>query len=171
MTPPATARFAARPVATVVGEIAAASGLVFVDDGVTTEAAELDRAAFQPALYGDRWAPVLIRFADATAVPELAGEVAGMGGGTTYEDPRTRTRHYVSGLVYLDTQVLTAPSTADGPAYLPILRHELGHLVGLGHVDDSTQLMHAVNSGFGTFQAGDLAGLALLGQGPCAAGL
>jgi hypothetical protein len=46
--------------------------------------------------------------------------------------------------------------------------HELGHLVGLGHVNDSRQLMHAANkSGVTEFAAGDLTGLAVLGNGPC----
>ena len=42
-----------------------------------------------------------------------------------------------------------------------------GTLLGLDHVDDPTQLMHAENSGLTGFAAGDLAGLALLGSGPC----
>lgn len=161
----------AERVRAVAHEVEAASGLVLADDGTTTEPATLPRAAFQHARYGDRWAPVLVRFADETATPALAGGVAGVAGQTMSTDPTTGTRHLVSGAVFLDTELLSWPDHDGEPAYLGTLRHEFGHLVGLGHVDDPTQLMHPVNQGQGAFQAGDLAGLAALGRGPCAPGL
>lgn len=49
-----------------------------------------------------------------------------------------------------------------------IVLHELGHLVGLGHVTDATQLMYPEGQpGVTDFGAGDLAGLAALGRGTC----
>ncbi|MET3351312.1 UNVERIFIED_ORG: putative Zn-dependent protease [Arthrobacter sp. UYEF1] len=47
-----------------------------------------------------------------------------------------------------------------------ILMQELGHVLGLDHVDDPTQLMYG-NSGQFDFGDGDRAGLALLGTGEC----
>jgi len=54
---------------------------------------------------------------------------------------------------------------------VPVLRHELGHVVGLDHVGDRDQMMHPSSSDVLTFQEGDLAGLAQLGEGACAPGL
>ena len=45
--------------------------------------------------------------------------------------------------------------------------HELGHVVGLAHVDDSREVMYADNVGVTQFGSGDLAGLAALGRGRC----
>ncbi|WNB86525.1 matrixin family metalloprotease [Cellulomonas sp. ATA003] len=161
----------AADVGRAVAELSAATGLSFVDDGATTEGPADSRESFQPDRYGDRWAPVLIGVTGPATVPDLAGDVAGVGGATSAVDPRTGTMHYVSGIVYLDVDVFLKPPTTAEPAYLPILRHELGHLVGLAHTEDSTQLMHPVTSDVVSFQAGDLAGLAALGRGPCAPGL
>ena len=52
--------------------------------------------------------------------------------------------------------------------FLSILLHELGHLVGLDHVDDWTELMHGGGEpNIIDFGPGDLTGLARLGQGEC----
>jgi hypothetical protein len=49
-----------------------------------------------------------------------------------------------------------------------VILHDLGHLVGLDHVEDPTQLVHPVGSSDVTgAQAGDAAGLVLLGAVAC----
>ena len=50
-------------------------------------------------------------------------------------------------------------------AYYAVL-HELGHLVGLAHVDAPAQLMYPQGH-IASFAPGDLRGLAAAGSGPC----
>lgn len=149
-------------------EISAATGLFFVNDGLVVEAADPDREPYLPDVYGDRWAPVLVRFADDVEVPGLAGDTVGLAGGAAMTSPSTGLSHYVSGIVYLDVDLLELPGPDGVPDYLPVLRHELGHLVGLDHVDDPTQIMNPYTGPVTTFQPGDLTGLSLLGQAECA---
>jgi hypothetical protein len=156
-------------VATAVQRVSTATGLRFVDDGTTTEAPDPDRAAYQPDRYGKRWAPVLVAWSDAAETPQLAGDVAGLGGSASVT--RRGLAVYVTGAVTLDrdeiTRLLTTPN---GTAVaLGVVSHEFGHLVGLDHVDDPSQLMYpSTNVAVTTFAAGDLEGLKDLGEGRCA---
>ncbi|WP_231738262.1 peptidase [Kocuria rosea] len=156
-----------RLVEEAVAEISAATGLRFVADGTTTEAPSAQRAPYQPDRYGRQWAPVLITWSDATEVPDLAGNVVGLGGSTPRQAPG-RPFVYVTGQVTLDapglTEVLDRP---DGAAHVrATIVHELAHVVGLTHVDDPAQLMHP-GGGATVLAAGDRAGLAELGAGEC----
>lgn len=149
--------------------IGTATGLSFVVEGPTDEASSTERPAFQPGRYGDRWAPVLIAWSDPGETLQLAGNVSGLGGSIlvhSAEHPDT----YVTGLVTLDGPQLAEIASRPGgrDQVLSTIVHELAHLVGLDHVDDPSQLMHPHGrSSVTTLQAGDRAGLARLGQGPC----
>ncbi|QGG94295.1 SCO2583/SCO2584 N-terminal domain-containing protein [Actinomarinicola tropica] len=147
-----------------------ATGLRFELEGITDEPPVAQRSAFQEDRYGDRWAPVLIAWTDPAEVPELGGDVAGIGGSSWIDAARGGPAVYVSGIVALDgPQLASIIDGVDGRAQaLGVVLHELGHLVGLGHVDDPGQLMHPVGQyQITTFQDGDLAGLARLGAGAC----
>ncbi len=47
--------------------------------------------------------------------------------------------------------------------YKSILMHEIGHTLGLGHVDDANEIMNPTYGGFSDFGPGDLQGLTHLG--------
>jgi hypothetical protein len=153
-----------------LAEVSRDTGLRFVLEGPTDEAASSNRPPTDRARYGNRWSPVLVAWANPQTVPELAGPVAGLAGpvGAPYSTPTER--HWVSGTVYLDgpafSEVLARPGNGWWQAQAIVL-HELGHLVGLAHVNDTSQLMAPSNSGQLMFAAGDLEGLRHLGGGPC----
>ena len=151
-----------------VAEISAATGLTFVHRGITTEAPSEDRDTYQPDRYGKRWAPILVTWTSPAEIPELDGDTAGLGG-SPYAHTPGKPFVYVAGQVQLDApdqyEILQYPGGRD---YVrAIIVHELAHVVGLDHVDDPSQLMHAGNNGLTALGDGDRAGLALLGAGPC----
>ena len=152
-----------RDLAEALRRISVASGLSFVDEGDTDEMPSQTRASYQPARYGQRWAPLLIGW-----VPPGVTDV-GVGGGVqgmslSFALPGAAGPSLVSGQVVLDAGNRLAagfgPGTTDGE----VLLHELAHAVGLGHVLDPTQVMYPqTTSSESEFGAGDRAGLAALG--------
>ncbi len=153
-----------------------ATGLVFIDDGATTEGFNEERAVYQPDRYGDQWAPVLIVWETPQEEPQFAineapgvENLAGLGGSQPIVG-EAGSRVFVTGTVQLNAlafdNLLTAPNGAAIAG--GIVQHELGHVLGLGHVQDPTQLMfeHGQND-VTTYADGDLTGLAKLGAGKC----
>jgi predicted Zn-dependent protease len=116
---------------------------------------------------------VLIAFNTVAENPGLAGGVAGRGGSSWIELPG-QPRVYVSGTVSVDVEWFTAAQFTPGlgvAAVESVVLHELGHVVGLDHVDDRTQLMAPEGGPVRDYQDGDRSGLALLGAGECAPGV
>lgn len=152
-----------------VDKVSAATGLKFVYEGVTDEAPVSDREAMQPERYGDRWAPVAISWSNPSEAPELEGSVAGVGGSmaVNIEDgPEV----YVTGRLVLDAPELAKLMDGRGGKAMAraVIMHELGHVVGLGHIDYPGQLMSThLTHGITEFKPGDLTGLAILGAGRC----
>jgi hypothetical protein len=150
-----------------VATMSAASGLRFVDDGLTDEPPTPERDPYQPDRYGDRWAPVYISFATPEQIPRLAGGTVGLGGST----PRAAgdgVLVYVTGSVWLDRAAmddLLAAGRRDSAR--AVVEHEIGHVLGLNHVSDATQLMSETGGTGAGPSDGDRRGLAILGRGVC----
>lgn len=144
-----------------VAEVGARTGLELTFAGTTDDRDFTER--YDPN-GGAR--PVLIGWADEDEVPDLEEDVAGIGG-ATYAEVGGR-RGYVSGMVVLDVDVYDQlAADGDTETQRAILLHELGHLVGLGHVDDPGEIMYADGISRTSFGPGDLQGLARLGAVPC----
>jgi hypothetical protein len=114
-----------------------------------------------------RRAPVLVAWSDTAESPGLRLDRLGLAGPVTFGSGDSR-RH-VSGVVLLNTPALARQLASGRDRWArAVLLHELGHLVGLAHVDDPYQVMYELNAApLDSFRAGDLRGLELLGRGRC----
>jgi hypothetical protein len=151
-----------------IGTMSRATGIRFVNDGATSEAPSEERAPYQPAAYGDRWAPLLISWTTPAESPKLKGPVIGTGGSTHYsfnDGPKS----FVTGSLDLDSPQITSElAQHEGSAYATaVILHELAHVMGLEHVNDPEQLMYPEIGAPDGLAAGDLNGLYQLGHAKC----
>lgn len=145
-----------------VEEVEEASGFDFEYDGRTS-----DRNFGQRPVLDGETHPVLIAWADPDEEPKLRGKAVGIGGSTPAQIG-TRVR-FVAGLVVLDAGAADQMMVGGrSRAQELILAHELGHVLGLDHVDDSGELMNPQYVGQDGFGDGDKRGLAILNDLPCA---
>jgi hypothetical protein len=126
-------------------------------------------SGYLPKASQDEYPPVLLGWTDAAGSDLLAGqprEVLGM----------TRTgwfgikRANGSKVAAIRTAVVALDRTDALPlrgrgSWKALVLHELGHVMGLAHVADTSQLMAAVLPASADLQAGDLAGLSRVGSG------
>ncbi|HEU5150466.1 MAG TPA: hypothetical protein VFU19_08215 [Iamia sp.] len=153
-----------------IARIEEATGLVFIDEGSTDEMAPVGdevRPDSQPERYGEGWAPVLISWTDAMADPELDG-AAGLAS-PTWREADSGEQVYITGYVEMAGDYAAGLIAQGGrDDVLGIMMHELGHLVGLGHVEPSDEVMtDDPNSTPSVWGDGDRVGLALVGRGEC----
>lgn len=107
---------------------------------------------------------VSISWASADQVDALAGKVAGVTrGGIKTAAGR---RWFATGQIVLDAEVFDRTGLDEEAR--AILLHELGHLVGLDHVDSRAELMYRTTTRRLDYGRGDREGLARLGRGPTA---
>lgn len=146
-----------------IARASAATGLAFEDEGATNK--RPFTAQFVP-IGTDQ--PVIIGWGSPDEFPDLAGDIAGLGGGAAEEGVLGRS-YYVTGGVALDTDVFTSAEVAGRPQTMEaIVLHEIAHVIGLDHVNEPTELMAATNNGQIELGPGDREGLARLGSLPCA---
>jgi len=149
---------ALRLISAAVARISRASGLAFEYGGTTHDSDFSHRTPSDPVLIGFV-APGVLK--DMT----VESNHIGLGGSTAFGSTLGR-RTYRTGMVALRADWFRDPRPPRAEKRAVIM-HELGHVVGLGHVDDSDELMDASNDGQTTLGPGDREGLALLGRGPC----
>ena len=159
--------------------LAAATGITYVDDGLTDEAGTGNRA-YQPERYGERWAPILVHWITGTSRSQ-GGDVQIVGGGF----PTRVGDVYVTGNLFLNVNAIVNPDTRapvpggfedqntigaigpEGVTWGRVILHELAHITGLGHVREPSELMYpetADHTGPTAFGKGDLAGIKYLGK-------
>jgi hypothetical protein len=161
VNPEGQPRGGAKLVERAVVRTSAATGLEFEDVG-ETDARPL-AGAFIPFITDER---VVIGWGDASEYPELAGDVAGLGGSAAEE--KGGRLSYLAGGVVLDVAAFTPQAIARSPQVMEaIVVHELAHVVGLDHVPEPMEMMFDSNSGQVTYGPGDREGLARLGALPC----
>jgi hypothetical protein len=154
-------------VTAAVRTISDASGIKFVYDGTSTETPSPQRQPYQPFRYGNRWAPVLIGWVDPTLSSftfkkdPQGRDAIGIGGPEwAYADRQ----QYVSGFVVINDKEGYPPGFGSPYVQGATILHELGHVLGLGHVKQQGEIMEYAGGGMGTFGPGDLEGLQKVGR-------
>ncbi|MCW2752765.1 MAG: matrixin family metalloprotease [Marmoricola sp.] len=155
-------------VRTAIARVEGATGLRFHLAGTTDRRPQWTNEFLPTVLGRVEPSPVLVSWATAGQVHQLAGNVAGIGGSVAVSEGGG-TRWYVTGGITLDADYYAElDKSSDGrPEELAILLHEFGHVVGLAHVHDDGELMNADNVGRLSYGPGDLSGLAKIGALAC----
>jgi hypothetical protein len=143
-----------------VRRVSEASGLRFVYAGATSYTPY--RKGSEALATGD----LTIAWATPRTVPRLAGNTIGLGGYGPGLD-RGAWEQILDGYVVLDSTAKVPGRFAGGghrSTRGSLLLHELGHAIGLDHVDDKRQVMYPlILPQAAQYASGDLRGLAAVG--------
>ncbi|QSR32154.1 hypothetical protein CFI00_16895 [Nocardioides sp. S5] len=131
-------------------EVSAATGLRFADTGSTTTHVPWARKEtdFPETL------DLVFAFSTPKQVPGLTGSTIGLGGAA-----------YSGSVAFEGGVTLDVAQKASRKVWREVVLHEIGHVIGLGHVGDKRQVMASGAIGKTRYQKGDLVGLAALGAG------
>ncbi len=147
-----------------VAQARAASGLDIVVTGAYGGHAPNWNFEAAPVSASD---PVSISWQDGAAIAELTDEVAGLGGSPVIEGPGG-VRYRIAGTIALSRDYYSYLARQDDHAEeLAVILHELGHVLGLAHVDSPHELMYDGNNDTERYGPGDREGLRRLGNAPC----
>jgi len=149
--------------------VTAATGIRFVYDGPTN--------AYPPGIpdthrvttpRGESSPPLLIAWLDHEQWVEIGGTDRQVALALPIRE--LDGFYYDTGFVAVNGSQDLIPGFGIGPTWGPVILHELGHIMGLGHVPATDELMNAQENPVVTdFGKGDLLGLRILGRhGSCA---
>ncbi len=161
---------------TAIEMTAEASGLKFVFDGTTDEVdLGLERPTYQPDRYGERWAPILISWTNGLPSTDTTADAEGRrpiaAAGSHFEINEDGDAVYVTGSAAFDATVTDLKPGFGGQTWGQAMLHELGHIVGLDHVDDPQSVMNPViGLRAASWGGGDRAGLWSQGIGSACIG-
>jgi hypothetical protein len=148
-----------------IRQVSRATGIAFRYDGLTDEPPSRRRLPLQRDRYGDRWAPVLIAWVDPDesdiSFDRDGHEAAAVAAPAR---PLSGEELFVSGFIAMNLEDANPPGFAWPGAQGPVLLHELGHIMGLAHVETAGQIMEESGGGVTAFGAGDLEGLRKVGR-------
>ncbi len=156
--------------------VAAASGTPWVYDGTSSTTVEdMVATLFQVNGSGERWLPVLVSWAPQREFDDLLNTEDPGALAFAHAEPGDGADFatYESGVVVVDAGAEIPPGFTARDSLGPVLMHEFGHIMGLGHVASGRELMWSPDakgaSGFADpgqtdWGPGDLEGLKLLGR-------
>lgn len=140
-----------------------ATGIEFVYEGPTAEAPHVDRPLLQPERYGRRWPPLLIAWSPED--PSLFREHGVGVAANVFVANGAGRLVYVSGIIVMNATQQLSTGFGAGRTWGKVILHEMGHIVGLAHVEDAAEVMNpSVVSSPASWGSGDLAGLRRLGS-------
>jgi hypothetical protein len=157
-----------------VEHVSAATGIEFVEVGTTTRTVDQQMGrAFQSRIPGEeRFYPVLIEWVEHEHFDFVADTRRAAAFGIPSTGFGELARTYVSGAIAMDAGETLPPGFGQRYSRGVILMHEFGHVMGLGHVGSTEEIMWSPDESDERFPnlfqsdwgPGDLQGLAALGR-------
>lgn len=166
-------RGATEDVFDAVARASRASGMRFVFDGTTDRSpSEQGQGSFR-RLNVPGYQPVLISWLSAEHFDTFADPTEVIGIGIAAPGIGRESWVYESGMIVINADAPLLPGFGSGFSLGPVLMHELGHVLGLGHVSDTDEIMWAPDlpgwsptqfSNATDWGGGDLQGLRKVGR-------